>query len=166
MFVVQSPSCVRLFATPWTASHQASLSLTVSQSFPKFIFIAWVMLSSHLILCCSLLLLLSIFPSIKVFSNVSAVCIRWPKYWASAAVLPMSIQSWFPLGLIGLISLLSRWLSKKSLLQHHSSKASGLQCSTFFMVQGVPGSSPEKGSTCMQETPAWSLGQEDPLEKG
>ena len=79
---VQSLSRVRLFATPWTAAHQASLSITNSQSSPKLMSIESVMPSSHLILCRPLLLLPSIFPSIKVFSNESALCIRWPKYWS------------------------------------------------------------------------------------
>ena len=89
---------------PWAAAHQASLSLAISQSLPKFMSIASMMSSSHLILWCPVLLP-SIFPSIRVFSNESAVYIRWPKYWslASASVLPLSIQGWFPLGLTGLI---------------------------------------------------------------
>ena len=78
----QSLMHVWLFATPWTAAHQASLSLTVSQSLPKFMSIELVMLSNHLILCCPLLILPSIFPSIRVFSNEVALCIRWPKYWS------------------------------------------------------------------------------------
>ena len=90
--------------------------------------------SNHLILCLPLLLLLSIFPSIRVFSNESVLCIRWPGYWSFSSVLPMNIQGWFPLGWTGLISLQSKGLSRV-LLQHHSSKASVLQCSTFFMVQ-------------------------------
>ena len=81
-FVVQLPSLVRLFATPWTAASQASLSLTISGSLPKFMFIVPVMLSSHLILWHPLLLLPSIFPSIRDFSNESSVCLRWPKYWS------------------------------------------------------------------------------------
>ena len=121
---VQLFSRVRLFATPWTAACQASLSITNSQSLLKLMSIELVMPSNHLILCCPLLLLPSIFPSIRVFSNESVLCIRWPKYWSfsSASVLPMNIQDWFPLGLTGLISLQSKGL--KSLLQHHSSKAS------------------------------------------
>ena len=102
---VQLPSRVWFFATPWTAAHQVFLSLTISQSLPKFMSIELVMPSNHLILCHPLLLLPSIFTSITVFSNESALHIRWPKYWisASASVLPMSIQGWFPLGLTGLI---------------------------------------------------------------
>ena len=79
--VVQSLSHAQLFVTPWTAVFQASLSFTISQSLPKFISIKLVMPSNHLILCCPLLHLSAIFPSIRVFSNESAVCIRWPKYW-------------------------------------------------------------------------------------
>ena len=92
--------------------------------------------SNHLILCCPRLLLPSILPSIRVFSNESALPIRWQKYWsfnASASVLPMNIQDWFPLGLTGWISAAQGTL--KSLLQHHSSKASVLQGSAFFIVQ-------------------------------
>ena len=99
---------------PRTAVHQASLSFTTSQSLLRFMFIELVMLSNHLILCRPLLLLPSIFPSISVSSNESALCIRWPKYGASAlaSVLPMNIQGWFPLGLTGLISLQSKGLSR------------------------------------------------------
>ena len=91
---VQSLSCVLLFATPWTTARQASLSITNSQSLLKFMSIESMMPSNHLILCCPLLCLPSIFPSIRVFSNESVLCIRWPKDWipASASVLPMNIQ--------------------------------------------------------------------------
>ena len=131
--VVQSLSHVWLFVTPWTAAHQASLSITNSQSLLKLMSIESVMPSNHLILCCPLLLLPSVFPSISVFSNESILCIRWPKYRVSvsASVLPMNIQDWFPLGLTDWISLQSNGLS--SLLQHHNSKASILQCSAFFL---------------------------------
>ena len=103
----KSLSCVWLFATPWTAACQASLSFTISRSLLKLMSIKSVMSSSHLILCHPLCLLLSIFPSIRVFSNESVLCNRWPKYWSSASVsvLPVNIQDWFPLGLTGLISL-------------------------------------------------------------
>ena len=105
---VQSLCHVWLFATPWTAARQASLSITNSRSLPKLMSIESVMPSKHLILCHPLLLLPSIFPSIKAFSDKSALHIRWPKYWSftSASVLPVNIQGWFPLGLTGLISLL------------------------------------------------------------
>ena len=119
------------FATPWTAALQASLSITNSQSWLKLMSIESVMPSNHFILCCSLLLP-SVFPSIRVFSNESVLHIRWPKYWSSAltSVLPMNIQDWFPLGWTDWISLQSKELSR-----HHSSKASVLQCSAFFIVQ-------------------------------
>ena len=111
---VQLLSHVWLFATPWTAARQASLSITNSWSLLKFMSIKSVMLSNHLILCHPLLLLPSIFPSTGVFSNKSVLCIRWPKYWSSpsASVLTMNIQDWFPLGWIGWISLQSKGLSR------------------------------------------------------
>ena len=102
-------------ATPWTAAHQASLSTTNSQSFLKLMPMGSLMSSNHLILCRPLLLLPSIFPSIRVFSNESVLCIRWPKYWSfSFSISPSNdaIQDWFPLGWTGLISLLSKWLSR------------------------------------------------------
>ena len=95
MFIVQSLSCVRLFATPWTAAHQASLSFTISQSLFKLMSIESVMLSIHLVFCHPLLLLSSIFPSIRVFSNESALHIRWPKYWSfSFSISPSNEYSW------------------------------------------------------------------------
>ena len=111
---VQSLSCVWLFATPWTAAHQASLFITDSQSLLKLMSIESVMPSNHLILCRRLLLPPSIFPSIRGFSNESVLCIRWPKYWslASASGLPMNIQDWFPLGWTGWIFLQSKGLSR------------------------------------------------------
>ena len=120
--------------TPWTAAHQASLSITNSRSLIKFISIESVMLSNHLILC-PLLLPLSIFPSIRAFSNESVLHIRWPKYWSfSFNTSPSNEYS-------GLISFRMDWLdllavqgTLKSLLQHHSSKASILRCSAFFTV--------------------------------
>ena len=101
-------------ATPWTVACQASLSFTVSQSLLKFVFIELVMLSNYLILCCPCLLLLSVFPSIMVFSSMLALRIRWSKYWGFSftSVLPVNIQGWFPLGLIGWISLQSKRLSR------------------------------------------------------
>ena len=128
-------SCVLLFATPWTASHQASLSFTICQSLLKLMSIESVMLSNNLILCHPLFLLPSIFSSIRVFSNESALCIKWPKTGASASasVLPMNIQGRFPLRLTGLISLqskgISRVLSGTTVWKHKI-----LQCSAFFMV--------------------------------
>ena len=122
---VQSLSCVWLFATPWTAARQASLSITNSRSLLKLMSIKLVMPSNHLILCHLLLFLHSIFPSSKVFSNESALCIRWPKYWSFS--FNISPSSEYP----GLISFRMDWLdclrvqgTLKSLLQHHSSKAS------------------------------------------
>ena len=110
---VQSLSCVWLFATPWTTACQASLSTTNSRSPPKSMSIESVMPSNHLILCHPLLLLPSIFPSIRVFSNESALRIRWPKYWSftSTSALPMNTQDWSPLGWTGWISLKSKGLS-------------------------------------------------------
>ena len=133
---VQSLSRIRLFETPWTAAPQVSLSITNSGSLPKLISIESVMPSNHFILCCPLLLLPSIFPSITVFSNESALRINWPKYWSfSLSISPSNEHS-------GLISFRMDWLdllavqgTLKSLLQHHSSKASILQCSIFFIVQ-------------------------------
>ena len=133
---VQSLSHVRLLATPWTAACQASLSITNSQSSPKLVSIESVMPSSHLTLCSPLLVLPSIFPNIRVFSNESALRIRWPKDWSfSFNIRPSNEHS-------GLISFRMDWLdflavqgTLKSLLQHHSSKASVLQCSGFFIFQ-------------------------------
>ena len=135
-YSVQSLSRVRLFATPWTTARQASLSITNSQNTSKPMSIVLVMPSSHLILCRPLLLLPSIFPSIRVFSNESALCIRWPKFWSfSFNIRPSNEHP-------GSISFRMDWLdliavqgTLKSLLQHHSSKASILWCSAFFIVQ-------------------------------
>ena len=133
---VQSLSHVRVFVTPWAATCQASLSIAKSQSLLKLMSIEFVMPSNHLILCCPRLLLPSIFPNIRVFSNESVLCIRWPKYWSfSSNISPSNEYS-------GLISFMMNWLdlltgqgTLKSLLQYHSSKASILQCSAFFIVQ-------------------------------
>ena len=133
---VPSLSCVRLLETPWTAARQASLSITNCQSLFKLISIESVMPSNHLILCRPLLLLPSIFPSIRVLSNESALHIRWPKYWSfSFNISPSNEQP-------GLISFRMDWLHLlavqgilKSLLQHHSSEASILWHSAFFIVQ-------------------------------
>ena len=132
----QALSRVRLFATPWTAAYQASLSNTNSWSPPKLMSVESVMPSNHLILCRPLLLLPSIFPSIRVFSNESVLGIRWPKYWSfSFSISPSNEYS-------GLISFRMNWLdllavqgTLKSLLQHHSSKVSILWCAAFFIVQ-------------------------------
>ena len=133
---VQLLSCVRLFATPWTTARQASLSITDSWSLLKLMSIESVMPSNHLIICCPLLFPHSIFPNIRVFSNESVLCIRWPSYWSfSFSISPSNEYS-------GLISFRMDWLdlfavqgTHKSLLQHHSSKASALWCSAFFIVQ-------------------------------
>ena len=111
---VQSLSRVRLFATSWTAARQASLSITNSWSLLKLMSIESVMPSNHLILCCPLLLLPSVFPRIKVFSNESVLCIGWPEYYSFSfsIILPMNIHGWFSLGWTGLISLLSKGVSR------------------------------------------------------
>jgi len=112
-----SLSCVQLFATPWTAAHQASLSITNYRSMLKLMSIESVMPSNHLILCCSLLLLLpSVLPSIRIFSSESVLHISGQsiRVSASASVLPMNIQDWFPLGWLGWISLQSKGLSRVS----------------------------------------------------
>ena len=133
---VQSLIHAQLFATPWIAACQASLSVTNSWSLLKLMIIESVMPSNHLILCHPCLLLPSIFPSIRVFSNEPVLRIRWPKYWSSSfSISPSSEYS-------GLISFRMDWLdllavqgTLKSLLQQHSSKASILWCSVFFIVQ-------------------------------
>ena len=131
---VQSLSCIWLFVTPWTAARQASLSFTISWSLLKLMSIESVMPSKYLILCQPLLLSPSIFPSVRVFSNESVLHIGWPKYW-SFSISPSNECS-------GQISFRIDWLdllavqgTLKSLLQHHSSIASILWCSAFFMVQ-------------------------------
>ena len=134
--VVWLLSRVRLFVTPWTAACQASLSFTISQNLFKLMSVESVMPSNHLILCRPLLFLPSIFPSIRVFSNESALHIRWPKYWSfSFSISPSKEYS-------GLISFRIDWFhllavqgTLKSRLQHHSSKASILRSSAFFIVQ-------------------------------
>ena len=136
IIVVQSLSRVQLFATPWTAARQASLSFTISESLLKLMPVVSMVPSNHLILCCPLLLQSSIFPSIRVFSSESALHIRWPKYWSfSFSINPSNDY-------LGLMSFRMDWLdllvvqgTLKSRLQHHSLKASILWCSAFFMVQ-------------------------------
>ena len=133
--VVQLLSYVQLFVMPWTAAHQASLAITNSWSLLKLLSIESVMPSNHHILCCPLLLLLSIFPSFRVFSSELALRIRWPKNCSFSFSISPSIEY------SGLISFRIDWFdllaaqgTLKSLLQHHNSKASILQRSTFFMV--------------------------------
>ena len=134
--VVQLLSCVWLLVTPRTVAHQASLSITVTCSLLRLMAIELMMPSNHLILCCPLLLLPSIFPSIRVYSNESTLGIRWPEYWSFS----FSISAFNEY--LGLISFRIAWFdllavqrTLKSLLLHHSSKASILQCSAFFMFQ-------------------------------
>ena len=132
--VFQSLSHVQFLVTSWTAACQAPLPSTISWNLLKFMSIESVMLSNHLILSCSLLLP-SIFPRIKVFSNESALRIRWPKYWSFSFSISLSNEYW------GLVSFRINWFdlavhgTLKSLLQHHNLKASILWCSAFFMVQ-------------------------------
>ena len=133
---VQSLSRVQLFATPWTAAHQASLSITIHLELAQLMSIESVMPSNHLILCRPLLLLPSVFPSIRLFSNESTLRMRWPKYWSFSFSIISSKE------ILGLISFRMDWLdllavqgTLKSLLQHYSSKASILQRSAFFTVQ-------------------------------
>ena len=134
--VVHSLSHVWLFATPWTAAWQASLSSTISWSLLNLMTIEAVTPSNHLILCHPLLLLPSIFPSIRVFSNQSALCIRWLKYWSfSFNISPSNEYSGLIYFRIDWFDLLAVQGTLKSLLQHHNSKASILWHSAFFMVQ-------------------------------
>ena len=135
MFKFSSAQALWLFLTPWTAACQDSLSITSSQSLPKLMSIESVIPSNHLILCHTLLLP-SIFPSIRVFSNESVLCIRWPNYWNFSFNISPSNE--YP----RLMSFRMDWLdllavqgTLKSLLQHHSSKAAILRCSAFFIVQ-------------------------------
>ena len=136
VLVVRLLSCVQLFATSWTAAHQTSLSITKSGSLLKFMSIELVMPSNHLILCHPLLLLPSIFSSFRVFSSESVLHIRWPKYWSFSFNISLSNEY---SGLISFrmdcLDLLAVLGTLKSLLQHHSSKASILCYSAFFMVQ-------------------------------
>ena len=134
---VQSLSHVWIFSTPWSAAHQAFLSITDSWSMFRLMSVELMMSSNHLILYCPLLLLPLVFPIIRVFSNESALCIRWPKYWSFSLSISPSNQS-----NSGLISFRMDWLdllavqgTLKSLLQHHSSKSSILWCSAFYIVQ-------------------------------
>ena len=133
---VQLLSHVQLFPTPWTATHQASFSFTISRSQLKLMSIEWVMPSNYLMLCHPLPLLPSIFPSIRVFSSESVLHIKWPTSWSfSFSISPSNKYS-------GMISIRMDWLNLltvqgtiRSVLQHHSSKASILWCSVFFIIQ-------------------------------
>ena len=134
--VVQSLSHVWLFVTPWTAAHPATLSFTISRSLLKLMSIESVMPPNHLIFCHALLLLTSIFLSIRVLSNELALPIRWPKYWSfSFSISPSNEYSRLISFRIDWFDLLAVQGTLKSLLQHYSSKASVLQCSAFFIIQ-------------------------------
>ena len=132
--LVQSLSCVQLFATPGTEACQAYLSFTISHNLLKLMSIESVMPFNQIILCCPFFLLPSIFPSITVFPNQLALCSRWPNYW-SFSISPSGGYSWLISFRIGWFDLLAVQRILKSLLQHHSSKASILRCSASFMVQ-------------------------------
>ena len=131
---VQSLSHIQLFATPWTAAHQASLSITNPRSFLKIMSFELVMPSNHLILCHPLLLPPPTFPRIRVFSKESALCVRWPKYW-SFSISPSNEYSWLISSRMDSLDLLAVRGTLKSLLQHYSSKPSILQHSALFTVQ-------------------------------
>ena len=136
LFTVQSLSCVQLFSTPWTVAYQASLSFTISQSLLRFMSVESVMVCNYLILCCFLLVLPSIFPSIRVFSSESVLHITWPRYWSiNFSISPSTEYS-------GLISFRMDWFdlltvqgTLKSFLQHDSLRASILWLSAFLTVQ-------------------------------
>ena len=140
---VQSLSRVRLFATPWITARQASPSITNSRSSPRLTFIESVMPSSHLILCCPLLLLPPIPPSIRVFSNESTLCMRWPKYWSfSFSIIPSKeTQRWSPLGWTGWISLQSKGLSRvfsNTTVQKHQFFGNQLSSQSNFHIRTWP----------------------------
>ena len=133
---LESLSHVQLFVTPWTAARQPSLSFTNSWSLLKLMLIESVMPNNHLILCRPLLLVPSVFPSIKVFSNESVLHIRCPSYWSfSFSISPSNEYSWQISFRMDWLDLLAVQGTLKSLFQHHSSKASVLWCSAFFVVQ-------------------------------
>ena len=147
---------VQLFVTSWTAAHQAYLSFTVSWSLLKFMPIVSMMPSNHLIFCFPLLSLPSIFPSIRVFSNEPALCIRWPKYW-SFSVSPFNeYQGWFPLGFTGLISLLSKGLFK-SLLWHHIMKKQNILKNTQKNSARVIGCCCVRAQSCLLFVTPWTV---------
>ena len=139
---VQLLSHVRLFATLWTTACQASLPITNSWSLPKLMSLESVIPSNHLILCCPLLLLPWLFPSIRVFSNESVLCISWPNYWVSAStsVLPKNIQDWCPLGWTGWISLQSKGLSRvfsNTTVQKHQFFSAQLSLFLYFSLISI-----------------------------
>ena len=154
---VQSLSRVQLFVILWTAARQASLSITNSQSLLKLMSIESVMPSSHLTLCCPLLLLPPIPPSIRVFSNESTLCMRWPKYWSFIfSISPSNEYSGLISFRIGWLDLLAVQGTLKSLLQHHSLKGWILWCSAFFIVQlSYPYMTMEKPQLWL-DGPLWS----------
>ena len=149
VIVVQSPSSVRLFATIWTAAHQASLSLTISQSLPKFMFIASVMLFSHFILWFTFFLLPSIFPSIRDFSNESSVHNRWPKYWSVSFSLSPSCDY------SGLISFKIDWFDLLAI-----QKLSGVFSSNTVQRHQFFGILPSLESS--SHNPTWPLRRPEP----
>ena len=152
MLLLFSHSVMSNSVTPWNAARQAPLSFTISQSLLKLMSIESVIPSNHLLLCSPLLLLPSIFPSIKVFYNESALCIRWPKYWSfSFSISPSNEYSGLISFRIDLFDLVTVQGTLKSLLQCHSLKASFLQCSAFFMVQLSP------PYTTTGKTIAWTI---------
>ena len=135
-FFVQLLSCVQLFVAPWTSASQASWFLAISQNLLKLMSIESVMSFNYFILCHPLLLPLSVFPGIRVFSHESVLCIRWPKYWSfSFSISPSNEYSRWISFRIDWFDLLAVQGTLKSLLQHHSSKASVLRFSAFLMVQ-------------------------------
>jgi len=152
LLLLFSHSVMSNSVTPWNAARQASLSFTISQSLLKLMSIESVIPSNHLLLCSPLLLLPSIFPSIKDFYNESALCIRWPKYWSfSFSISPSNEYSGLISFRIYLFDLVTVQGTLKSLLQCHSLKASFLQCSAFFMVQLSP------PYTTTGKTIAWTI---------
>ena len=157
---VQPLSRVLLLVTPWTAARQASLSITNSQSLLKLMSIESVMPSNHLISCHPLLLLPSIFPSIRVFSSESVLCIIWPNYWSfSFSISPSNEYSGLISFRIDRLDLLAVQGTLKSLLQHHSSKASILQCSAFFIVQLLqPHCRESTTSACWKSSRSYMMG--------
>ena len=161
---VQSLSRIQLFATQWITAHQASLSITTSQSSLSFMSIESVMPSSHLILCYLLLFLPSVSPSIRVFFSETALCISWSKYWSFSFSIspPIDIQVWFPLGLTGWISLQSRDSQESC----PTTLFKSINFSVLSLLWASLVAQLVKNPPAMWETWIRSLGWEDPLEKG
>ena len=150
-----------------SAARQASLSLTISWSLPKFMSVELVMPSNHLILSCPLLP--SVFPSIRVFSSGSALCIRWPKDWSFSISPSSGIQNWFPSGLTGLIALLSKGLSRvfsSTTVEKHQFFSALPLWHEELLIRGFPGKEPTCQCRRCKRPWVWSLGEEDPLEEG